>query len=170
MGDLINGDDIQSASEHYLWLKMSLIKYITQGGSLSLDKSLGLAVCGSRHISTQLGLRVRNIYLAESVRLIAFNEDLSDWERCKRLAPKINQLSAFWHIHHVREVDLAWDGWKIQLHHAWAVGCGLPTSIRGIYAVIENSTYSHHCQEMRIHKTIIEGQSNGKLVLNQRGW
>lgn len=166
---LDNDEDIKPSSPHYQWLKNGLFKCVAGGEGYTIDKALGLAVCGSRHISTQLNLRVRNAYLAESIKLIAFNESLTDWERCKRLSSKINHLSDFWTCHPcVLDLD-SWEGWKINLYNAWAIGCGLPSTTRGLYSVIENNAYSLHSLEMRIHKTIIEARSNEKLVRNKGG-
>lgn len=143
---------------------------MSNGDLLSLDRSLGLAVCGSRHVSTQLNLRVRNYYLSEAIRQISLNENLTHWERCKRLSTKANQLSVFWNAHPYVFSFSNWENWKINLYKAWVLGCGLPTTTRGFYSVIENSTYSLHCHEMKIHKTIIEVQSHEKLVRNKSCW
>lgn len=161
---LFSDEDLKPSSTSYQWLRSGILKCITQGDGGSLDRALGLAVCGSRHISYQLKLRVRNAYLVESVKLIALNERVSDWERCKRLALKLNQLAAFWDAHpRVLSFD-NWEGWKVNLYNAWAIGCGLPTTARGLYAVIENNPCSLHSLEMKIHKTIIKARANEQLV------
>lgn len=168
--DLLAGKDIPANSIQWLWLKNGVIKYMQEGKQLSLDKALGLAVCGSRHVSTQLSLSVRNHYLILSIRNISFNEDISDWERCKRLAPKANNLCNFWDRHRNIYPDENWDLWKCYLHQAWSTGSGVPTTARGLYLVIENNGYSLHGDELIMYKTIQAHRNHEKLVLNQSSW
>ena len=168
--DLLAGKDIPANSDEWLWLKSGVMKYMQQEKQLSLDKALGLAVCGSRHVSTQLTLSVRNHYLIKSIRNISLDEDISDWERCKRLAAKVNNLCNFWEAHQNTRPEQNWDMWKCYLHQAWSTGSGVPTTARGLYLVIENDDYSLHSDELIIYQTIQANRNHEKLVLNQSNW
>lgn len=164
--DLQNGRDIAADSPQGAWLKKGILRYI-KDERLSLDKSLGLAVCGSRHISTKIAQNLRNHYLIQAVRNISLNNELSDWARCVRLAAQANRLCHFWDTQKNISLDPGWESWKSHLFKAWDVGIGVPTTARGLYRVMENSIYSLHRDELRMYETVQSKRQYAKLVQNQ---
>jgi hypothetical protein len=165
--DLQAGKSILAETPQWKWLDNGILKYMVDGGESTLDKSLGLAVCGSRHASTQLANRVRNHYLILAINHISLDDELSDWAKCGRLAEQVNKLCPFWQTHKVKVTDINWPTWKVYLHQAWLTDIGIPGTARGLYSVKENSTYSLHDDELIMYQTIKEKSNYGSLVFNQ---
>jgi hypothetical protein len=165
--DLLAGKSILVDSPQWQWLKDGIFKYMRDDNQLSLDRSLGLAVCGSRHASTQLTNRVRNHYLILAINHISLDDELSDWARCMRLADQVKRLCPVWTAHEVKISDRNWPAWKIYLHQAWLTDVGIPGTPRGLYSVKENSTYSLHDDELIMYQTIKGNSHHESLVFNQ---
>lgn len=166
--DLLSGKAISADSAHGIWLKEGIVKYMLDDNNISLDKTLGLAVCGSRHASTQLATRVRNHYLVLAINHISLDDEVSNWERYVRLAAQIRKLITFWEAQRINVSNQKWESWKIYLHQAWLIGLGVPETPNGLKNVKENSTYSLHNDELIMYE-IIKGKAHHEsLVFNQR--
>lgn len=150
------------------WLLQGLQKYISARGRLSLDQALGLAICGSSHISTQLSLLFRDYYLAEAVELISLDPECSTWARCGRLAIEAKRLTPFWKAH-PSFIDLTqMSGWESSLYQACCFGLPIPTTQHGIAeSVKRNGTVSFNSDALKMLETILRVPSNENLVQYQ---
>ena len=113
-----------------------------------LDRALGIASAGMRSLQTRLALQRRNHCLRDAVRAVALDERLSDWQRCKRLAPLAVAFAASHEYRSTRygcEPPAGWPGWKKHIWYALATDTGLPTSARQLYDIVRQAdAYSLH--------------------------
>ena len=113
-----------------------------------LDRALGLADAGMRSLQTRLALHRRNQHLLDAVRSVALDEGVSDWQRCKRLAPLVTAFAAGREYRATRYAPAPPDGWAAWKRHTWralATDAGLPSSARQLYEIVRRAdAYSLH--------------------------
>lgn len=104
-----------------------------------MEKALGLKRRGQQPMRVRILQHQRDMYLMQAIRAASFdpNRSLSDWEKCKRLAPLLNT----WRQHSwPREQDLDSPPrglvWKLWAWHAARIDDNLPSDTRALYEVV----------------------------------
>lgn len=104
-----------------------------------LEVSLGLAGPGKRSLQRQLLTLRRDMHLLRAIKVVAIEEGITDWQRCKRLAPLISQ---FMHCTWPKAKRYAiapsdWPTWKVEVFGAACTDIELPRSSRGLYNLVQ---------------------------------
>lgn len=115
-----------------VWLQQAVLKSAIEG--VPLDEALGLAGGGARTLRRRLLTLRRDLHLGHALALVAIDSDVSEWARCKRLAPLVARFEADTWPRAARWVEpsSAWPAWKAQLFHAAKTGLPLPCTARGL--------------------------------------
>ena len=121
------------------WLQKGILRAIRRNESL--DEALSLKGSGRDTLQRRLLMMRRNQHLAEAIGATAFDEQVSDWQRCLRLAPEVQQfMSTTWPKTMRLSAPLDdWPSFKKCLWHAACSDLSLPESAHGLKRVLEQS-------------------------------
>jgi hypothetical protein len=116
------------------WLLQGLLSAARQG--VPLDEALGLAGGGARTLRRRLLTVRRDLHLADALAAVAVVDDVSEWQRCQRLAAQIRRFTSdVWpRAGKWAEPPSDWPAWKTALFRAAQTGIELPTSARAVSA------------------------------------
>lgn len=116
------------------WLLQGLLTAVRQG--VTWEEALGLAGGGARTLRRRLLTVRRDLHLAEALAVVAVGDDVSEWQRCKRLAAQVRRFTSdVWpRACKLAEPPSEWPAWKTALFHAARTGIDLPKSARAVSA------------------------------------
>lgn len=121
------------------WLIMGVLDAVDRGDRL--DVCLGLTRTGARPLQTRLLKIERDRQLLAAVRGVAIGPELSDWQRCGRLAPlALRFMADVWpKCRRLSAPPATWPAWKTALF--WAAGTGLevPTSRSALWRALSQA-------------------------------
>jgi hypothetical protein len=134
VGDLFAHLAVGSAlpAESRELLVIAILRAIRKGESI--DTAIGLSGAGVRKLRTQLLMLQRDRALVAALAAVALDQDVSDWDRCCRLALELRRFVAVARPMSGRlSAPLAdWPEWKKASFVAMKTGLDLPTSARGL--------------------------------------
>lgn len=113
----------------------------------SLDTCLGVSAPGRRTLQTRIATQIRNEFLIIAVAVVALDETLSMWQRCRRLAPLLDRFQTTnWKKTRYQDAPPAnWPLWQKCAWHAASTDVALPTSERQLYDAVRGAgVYSPH--------------------------
>lgn len=118
-------------------LVIAILRAIRKGESI--DTAIGLSAAGVRTLRTRMLMLQRDKALQAALAAVAIDEDVSDWERCRRLAPLLRRFIAVARpmAGRVSTPLVDWPEWKKAAFVAMATGLNLPTSPRGLLDVAQ---------------------------------
>lgn len=120
------------------WLQRGVVHTFRTGDSL--DSALGLSAVGRRSAQRQLAMTVRDMHLKAALAAVVVNQDVSTWERCRRLAPLAAGFMVDWKRHRVlAHAPASWPAWKRHVFLAAQCDLALPTSPRGLRDVAQRT-------------------------------
>lgn len=107
----------------------------------SLDETLGLAAAGKRSLQRRLLTLQRDQYLCAALAAVCIDENLSGWQRCKRLAPLIMKFDALdWkRARRALHPPSDWPSWKQALFRAAQTDIPLPTTPERLYQIMKSA-------------------------------
>lgn len=119
------------------WLREGVIKALRRGEAI--DTSLGLSGVGCRSLQGKVLMLRRDIHLVRAAQAVAVDEDLSDWQRCVRLAPLLCRfMRDTWpRVMRLDEPLQAWPEWKCHAFAAARTDMRLPTTAAGLHLIIK---------------------------------
>lgn len=119
------------------WLERGILSAIRR--DQSLDESLALAGRGRDSLHRRLMMLRRNHYLNLAAQATAIDEDVTSWERCKRLADQIKRfkLQAWPKTRYLAGPPDEWPTFKKCLWAAAACDIALPESPYSIRKIVE---------------------------------
>jgi len=128
---------------------MAGIRSAVQSGN-SLDETLGLKGAGKRSLAATLDTQNRDRSLLAALQHVAvLDANVSDWERCLRLAKLIKSFSKIDWPKGCRDAAPAadWPQWKKHLfaaaqsaHGSGPKDCKLPSSATRLYQIVQGNT------------------------------
>lgn len=121
------------------WLQKGILRAIRRNESL--DEALSLKGSGRDTLQRRLLMMRRNQHLAEAIGATALDEQVSEWQRCLRLAPEVKR---FMRMTWPKTMRLSappddWPSFKKCLWHAACSDLSLPQSADGLRRVLEQS-------------------------------
>lgn len=109
----------------------------------SIDTAFGLRRSGHfNSLQARIAKVRRDEFLCEAIRAIG-DAECSQWECCKRLAPKLNIFSSGLDWRTTRRANAPpedWPRWKRYLWWAKSTDMALPTSARALLDIVREST------------------------------
>ncbi len=128
------------------WLLDSILVATRTGKRL--EDVMGLRETGKPSLQRRLMVIQRDTHLMKALAAVAFDDSLSAWDRCKRLAPEVRKFQSItWpRCHSLSSPPSDWNGCKQHLWHARKSGLELPESAHGLHAVAKGVGYSHNAK------------------------
>jgi hypothetical protein len=127
------------------WLADGIARAVRRGDRL--DASLGLAAPGQDSMQRKLLAILRNGFLVDAISSVAIDARISEWSRCKRLAPLLRHFVAdVWpRVRMLSGPPCDWPTWKRSTFYAAQTDLDLPTSVRGLHDIVKSTRlYSSH--------------------------
>jgi hypothetical protein len=124
------------------WLLEGLAA-LARGEASSLDAALGLRrhAGQSARLSRRLRLAARDAHLADALAAVAFDANLSAWERCRRLAREVERFNRTWHS--TRLLPAPRHDWPAVRRCLWAAAMmdlPLPGSAHALHRAVARTT------------------------------
>lgn len=118
-------------------LVIAILRAIREGESI--DAAIGLSAAGVRTLRTQLLMLKRDRALLTALGAVALDQEVSNWERCRRLAPLLRRFVAVARpmAGRMSAPPVDWPEWKKAAFAAMTTGLDLPTSARGLDNVVK---------------------------------
>lgn len=139
IGDLFAHLHLGSAlpAESRELLVVAILRVIRKGERF--DTAIGLSAAGVRTLRTRLLTLQRDTALLAALAAVALDEDVSDWERCRRLSKDLRRFVAVAQPMSTRmSAPLAdWPEWKKAVFVAMQTGLDLPTSPRRLLDIAQ---------------------------------
>lgn len=118
------------------WLQQGILRAIRRGESL--DTALGLSGAGRRSLQRRLLLVQRDEQLVLALGAVTVDPRLSDWDRCRRLAPLVRDFMREWpRLRRLLEPPADGPEWRSALFRAAQCGQALPLTPGGLLAVLK---------------------------------
>ena len=117
------------------WLAMGTLRALRRNESL--DRSLGLSARGADSLQRRVLRAQRDLHLKAAVDAVALLPDVNLWDRCKRLAPLLDDFAATTWPAARRRLDPPeeWPAWKRSAFRAMQTDIKLPTTAERLYRV-----------------------------------
>jgi hypothetical protein len=127
------------------WLLRGILSAVRR--QENLDVALGLAAPGQDTPTRKLLLARRNQHLVAALDAVAFDPEVSTWQRCLRLAPEAQRFmrdtwprSMRWNT-----PPDEWPDFKKHLWHAMRCDCSMPETAHGLRgAVMQNTRFQNN--------------------------
>lgn len=118
------------------WLVKGILESLRKGEPL--DQRLGLCGPGLPVTQHRILLLQRDLHLIAALSYMALADDVTDWQRCLRLAQEIQSFTQrTWpRARKFSEPDHHWPAFKKSLWHASMTGIALPTSAGSLRRIL----------------------------------